>query len=98
VKIGRRRAVYDDMRRESRWRATCAERVVLHTHYPSGTVSVIGRIVECRQRERGSNYFDLLRKARLQYGRGRYDIGAIFLGPVTSHLRRPASRLFRSLS
>ncbi len=67
----------------------CAEREVLHKDYRAGTISAIGRVIERRGRERGSNFLDLLRKARLRYGREPYDIGAIFLGAVTARLRRP---------
>ena len=65
------------------------EREVLHKDYRAGTISAIGRIIERRGRERGSNFLDLLRKARLRYGREPYDIGAIFLGAITARLRRP---------
>ena len=68
--------------RRSPPRLICVERQVLHKHYQSGAVSTIGRVIERRQHERGSNFLDLLRKARLLYGRKRYDIGAIILGPV----------------
>lgn len=64
------------------------EREVLHKHYQSGTISTIGRIIERRRQERGSNFLDLLRKARLYYGRAPYDIGAIFLGRITARLTR----------
>ena len=64
------------------------EREVLHKHYQSGTISTIGRIIERRRQERGSNFLDLLRKARLYYGRAPYDIGAIFLGRITARLAR----------
>ena len=72
-----------------------AEREVLHMDYRSGTVRAIGRVIERRRRERGRNYLDLLRKARLRYGRSPYDIGAIFLGHVVARLRAPASPRFR---
>lgn len=71
------------------------EREVLHMDYQSGSVLAIGRVIERRRRERGSNYLDLLRKARLRYGRSPYDIGAIFLGHVVARLRTPASPRFR---
>lgn len=71
-------------------RLICVERQVLHRYYQSGTVSEIGHVIEHRQRERGSNFLDLLRKARLRYGHERYDIGAIFLGPVTARFSRPS--------
>jgi hypothetical protein len=71
------------------------EREVLHMDYRSGAVRAIGRVIERRRRERGRNYLDLLRKARLRYGRSGYDIGAIFLGQVVARLRAPASPRFR---
>ncbi len=64
------------------------EREVLHKNYQSGTIAAIGRIIERRRQERGSNFLDLLRKARLYYGRAPYDIGAIFLGRITARLTR----------
>lgn len=63
--------------------------------YRSGAVQAIGRVIERRRRERGHNYLDLLRKARLRYGRSPYDIGAIFLGQVIARLRTSPSRLLR---
>lgn len=71
------------------------EREVLHMDYRSGAVQAIGRVIERRRRERGRNYLDLLRKARLRYGRSPYDIGAIFLGQVIARLRTSPSRLLR---
>jgi hypothetical protein len=72
----------------------CEERNVLHMDYRSGLVHAIGRVVERRRSERGRNYLDLLRKARLRYGRPPHDIGAIFLGPVNAMLRTtPPPRL-----
>jgi hypothetical protein len=71
------------------------EREVLHMDYQSGAIQSIGRVIEHRRRERGRNYLDLLRKARLRYGRSPYDIGAIFLGQVIARLRTPAPRLIR---
>lgn len=71
------------------------EREVLHMDYQSGAVQAIGRVIERRRRERGRNYLDLLRKARLRYGRSPYDIGAIFLGHVVARFRAPSSRRFR---
>lgn len=73
----------------------CDERDVLHRDYRSGLVRAIGRVVERRCRERGRNYLDLLRKARLRYGRPPHDIGAIFLGPVSAKLRTPTPPRFR---
>lgn len=73
----------------------CEERDVLHMDYRSGLVRAIGRVVERRRRERGRNYLDLLRKARLRYGRPPHDIGAIFLGPVGAMLRTPPPARFR---
>jgi len=75
----------------------CTEREVLHKDYRAGTISAIGRVIERRGRERGSNFLDLLRKARLQYGRSPYDIGAIFLGAVTAQLRLRPSPPFRTV-
>ncbi len=63
--------------------------------YRSGVVHAIGRVIERRRRERGRNYLDLLRKARLRYGQSPYDIGAIFLGQVIARLRTPSPRLCR---
>lgn len=74
---------------------SAAEREVLHMDYRSGAVQAIGRVIERRRRERGRNYFDLLRKARLRYGRSPYDIGAIFLGQVVARLRAPTLRPLR---
>jgi hypothetical protein len=71
------------------------EREVLHMDYQSGAVQAIGRVIERRRRERGRNYLDLLRKARLRYGRSPYDIGAIFLGHVVARLRVAKSRRLR---
>lgn len=71
------------------------EREVLHMDYQSGAVLAIGRVIERRRRERGRNYLDLLRKARLRYGRSPYDIGAIFLGHVVARLRVAASPKLR---
>lgn len=71
------------------------EREVLHMDYRSGTIRAIGRVIERRRCERGRNYLDLLRKARLRYGRSPYDIGAIFLGHVVARLRVPTSPRFR---
>lgn len=68
------------------------EREVLHKDYRSGAVRTIGRVIERRRYERGRNYLDLLRKARLRYGHAPYDIGAIFLGRTTGRLRSPAGR------
>ncbi|MBI3608533.1 MAG: hypothetical protein HY207_11255 [Nitrospirae bacterium] len=64
------------------------EREVLHKDYRSGTIAAIGRIIERRRQERGSNFLDLLRKARLHYGGAPYDMGAIFLGRITARLAR----------
>lgn len=75
----------------------CDERDVLHMDYRSGLVRAIGRVVERRHRERGRNYLDLLRKARLRYGRPPHDIAAIFLGPVSAKLRVHAPRRLRSV-
>lgn len=75
----------------------CAERAVLHKDYRSGAITTIGRVIERRRAERGRNFLDLLRKARLLYGRAPYDIGAIFLGSVTARLRRAPHRRLGSV-
>lgn len=60
---------------------------VLYKNYQSGEISQIGRIIERRRMERGNNYLDLIRKARLNYGKPPFDIGAIFLGDVVGEVR-----------
>ncbi len=54
--------------------------LVLYKNYMTGEVGEIGRIIERRRFERGNNYLDLLRKARLLYNRKGFDIAGIFLG------------------
>lgn len=73
------------------------EREVLHKDYRSGTITTIGLIIERRRLDRGRNFFDLLRKARLRYGGPPYDIGAIFLGSITTRLTRLRRRPLSSI-
>ncbi|HEX9759110.1 MAG TPA: hypothetical protein VGB26_15155 [Nitrospiria bacterium] len=63
------------------------EWTVLHKNYQTGEIREIGRVIERRIMERGNNFLDLIRKARLNYGRRPFDIGAIFLGNIIGEVR-----------
>lgn len=72
---------------------------VLHRDYQRGETEEIGRVIERRRAERGNNFLDLLRKARLRFCRPNLDIGAIFLGGVIGEvkLNAPQARGLRSI-
>lgn len=59
---------------------------VLYKNYLTGEVGEIGRIIERRRFDRGHNYLDLLRKARLQYSKKVFDIAGIFLGRAIAEI------------
>jgi hypothetical protein len=76
------------------------EWTVLHKNYQTGEVREIGRVLERRRAERGKNFIDLIRKARLNYGKPPLDIGAIFLGSVVGDVKpcRLRARRLRLIS
>jgi len=63
------------------------EWIVLHKNYQTGEIGEIGRVIERRIMERGNNFLDLIRKARLNFGKPPFDIGAIFLGNIIGEVR-----------
>ncbi len=76
------------------------EWTVLYKNYQTGEIQEIGRVIERRLWERGNNFLNLIRKARLHYAKPPLDIGAIFLGhvigEVKTHKRNP--RKFRLIT
>ncbi len=76
------------------------EWTVLHKNYQTGEITEIGRVIERRKAERGKNFIDLIRKARLNYGKPPLDIGAIFLGSIVGEVkpRQRRARRFRLIS